>query len=77
MRTQEKEFNSTQRIKENEAHIKINQAVEEKDKEINKVSQENAVLKKEVEILEKAFENMGFDVKDMKEILKGHGKVQW
>ena len=64
-----KDFESDKRILEAELQTKINKAVEEKDKEINKVNSENSVLRKEVEILEKAFENMGFDVKDMKEIL--------
>jgi len=64
-----KDFESDKKILERELQIKISQAVESKDKEFNVAKQENAVLKKEVDILEKAFENMGFDVKDMKEIL--------
>ena len=57
------------RIKDNEFQMKINEAIEGTAQELRLVRQENAVLKKEVEILTKAFENMGFDVKDMKEIL--------
>jgi len=41
----------------------------EKIAEIAKLTLENGKLTKEVEILTKAFENMGFDVKDMKDIL--------
>ena len=48
---------------------RINQAIEAKVAENNTLKEENAVLKSKVDILEKAFENMGFDVKDMKEIL--------
>lgn len=64
-----KDFESDRRILDAEFQTKVNKAVEDKDKENNKLKEENAVLRKEVEILEKAFENMGFDVKDMKEIL--------
>jgi len=64
-----KDFESDKRISNREIAVKISEAIEEKNKELNKVQQENAVLLKEVSILEKAFENMGFDVKDMKEIL--------
>ena len=64
-----KDFASDKRILEAELQTKVNKSVEDKDKENNKLKEENAVLRKEVEILEKAFENMGFDVKDMKEIL--------
>lgn len=62
-------FDSEKRILNKELSIKINDSVKEKEAENQKLRTENAVLKKEVEILEKAFENMGFDVKDMKEIL--------
>ncbi len=37
--------------------------------ENDKLRVENQNLKKEVDILTKAFENLGFDVKDMKDIL--------
>lgn len=60
---------SEKRIIENEIVVKISQATADKEKENAKIREENSVLKKEVEILTKAFENMGFDVKDMKEIL--------
>lgn len=65
----QKNFESEKRITQNEITIKIAEATREKDIENNKIKQENAVLLKEVSILTKAFENMGFDVKDMKEIL--------
>lgn len=69
LRQQKADFASEKRILEAELQMKINKATEDKDKQINTLAQENAVLKKEVSILEKAFENMGFDVKDMKDIL--------
>jgi hypothetical protein len=64
-----KDFESRERILKNEIQIEIGKAVEKEKQNTQLVEKENAVLKKEVEILEKAFENMGFDVKDMKEIL--------
>lgn len=64
-----KDFESDKRILKAEQQIEINKAVSNKEKENITLSQENAVLKEKVAILEKAFENMGFDVKDMKEIL--------
>jgi len=64
-----KNYESEKRILENELVIKINEAARQKELDNNKLQEENSVLKKEVEILTKAFDNMGFDVKDMKEIL--------
>lgn len=65
----QRDFASEKRIAEHEHEMKIQKALkQEQDKRIG-IETQNAVLKKEVEILEKAFENMGFDVKDMKEIL--------
>lgn len=55
--------------KEAEVDVKVSTAVKEKDTKIAKLELENGNYKKEVEILTKAFENLGFDVKDMKEIL--------
>lgn len=55
--------------KDAEVDVKISTAVKEKDTKIAKLELENGIYKKEVEILTKAFENLGFDVKDMKEIL--------
>jgi uncharacterized protein (UPF0335 family) len=63
------DFASEKKIYEAEYVVKLNEATQAKVEEINKVKQENAVLTEKVNILEKAFENMGFDVKDMKEIL--------
>ena len=65
----DKELESKEKILRAELKIEIAQAVEIEKSNTTKVSEENAVLKKEVSILNKAFENMGFDVKDMKEIL--------
>lgn len=64
-----REFETDKRILEKELAIKIMEATKTEEKKRVQVEQENAVLKKEVSILEKAFENMGFDVKDMKDIL--------
>lgn len=50
--------------KDNEAKIQI--ALKEKNLDLQ---QERNTYKARCEILEKAFENLGFDVKDMKEIL--------
>jgi uncharacterized protein (UPF0335 family) len=55
--------------KEAELDVKISEALKENRENIQNLTIENANYKKEVEILTKAFENMGFDVKDMKEIL--------
>lgn len=67
--TQKREYESKEKILRNELQMEISKAVETEKQNTAKVQQENAVLLKEVEILKKAFENMGFDVKDMKEIL--------
>lgn len=60
---------SEKRINTNEITLKINEAVASKNSDINRLNQENAVLKEKVAFLEAAFKNLGFDVKDMKEIL--------
>lgn len=65
----EKDFESQERILKNELQLKINESTSEKEKENNNLRERNAVLTEKVSILEKAFENMGFDVKDMKDIL--------
>lgn len=69
LKQQKKDFESEKRILNNEISVRISEAVKEKEAENNKIKEENAVLKEKVNILEKAFENMGFDVKDMKDIL--------
>jgi hypothetical protein len=55
--------------KENETDIKISEATAALTKENSDLKIESANFQKEAEILTKAFENMGFDVKDMKDIL--------
>ncbi len=55
--------------KEAELDVKISEKIKEFKDKIAKLELENGNYKKEVEILTKAFENLGFDVKDMKEIL--------
>lgn len=55
--------------KDAELDVKIAQATAEKSKEIQKLTIESSEYKHKAEILTKAFENLGFDVKDMKEIL--------
>ena len=57
------------KILNSELKTKITEAIREKEVENNELKEKNAVLTKEIEILTKAFENMGFDVKDMKDIL--------
>ena len=69
IRELEKNFDSQMKIVNNEIALKVSEAVLVEKKKLENVIQENAVLKKETEILNKAFENMGFDVKDMKDIL--------
>lgn len=66
---QELDFASEKRIAANELKLATDKATELVTKENNELKEKNAVLNARVEILEKAFENMGFDVKDMKEIL--------
>ncbi len=65
----EKDHEVIMNRKDAEVDVKISAAVKEKDTKIAKLELENGNYKKEVEILTKAFENLGFDVKDMKEIL--------
>lgn len=55
--------------KEAELDVKILEKTKEFKDKVAKLELENGNYKKEVEILTKAFENLGFDVKDMKEIL--------
>ena len=55
--------------KDLEVDVKVSQSTKVLVESNQKLLLENGNLKKEVEILTKAFENMGFDVKDMKEIL--------
>lgn len=57
------------RRKDTELDVKIGEKVEEYKTKVAKLELENGNYKKEVEILTKAFENLGFDVKDMKDIL--------
>lgn len=49
--------------------IVIQKATKELEAKVQKLTIENESNKKEVDILTKAFANLGFDVKDMKEIL--------
>jgi predicted RNase H-like nuclease (RuvC/YqgF family) len=55
--------------KDAEVDVKISKATAENTKQIAKLELENGNYKKEAEILTKAFNNLGFDVKDMKDIL--------
>lgn len=64
-----KEYASMEKILRAELQVEIDQAVNKQKEKTAEVEKQNAVLKKEVDILNKAFENMGFDVKDMKKIL--------
>ncbi len=49
--------------------VKVSEKAKADREKIAKLELENGNYKKEVEILTKAFENLGFDVKDMKAIL--------
>lgn len=60
---------SQKRILNNELKVKVQEATENKDKELSQMREKNGIQAKEIEILTKAFENMGFDVKDMRDIL--------
>lgn len=55
--------------KEAELDVKISEKTKSLVDKVAKLELDNGNYKKEVEILTKAFENLGFDVKDMKDIL--------
>lgn len=55
--------------KDSEVETKVNEKTKDLTDTNQKLTIENNSNKKEVEILTKAFENLGFDVKDMKDIL--------
>jgi predicted DsbA family dithiol-disulfide isomerase len=52
-----------------EQDLVVQKTMKDLNDKVQELILENGNYKKEVEILTKAFENMGFDVKDMKEIL--------
>lgn len=56
-------------ILEERQELELEKKTSELNSQIQTLKLEKGNLAKEVEILTKAFENMGFDVKDMKEIL--------
>lgn len=60
---------SQKKILDNELKVKVQEAVREKEVELSSMREKNGIQAKEIEVLTKAFENMGFDVKDMKDIL--------
>lgn len=63
------EQNTKTKLLQLEISLKVAEAIKDEHEKNIALAQENAVMKKEISILEKAFENMGFDVKDMKDIL--------
>lgn len=65
------QFNHDLEIKrlENLVEEKVKEQVEAVKSKMVEVEKQNAVLTKELEVYTKAFENMGVDVKDMKEIM--------
>lgn len=65
----EEDYKIILKRKDLECENKILEVVEDKINRIARLELENGILKKEVEILTKSFENMGFDIKDMKNIL--------
>jgi len=56
-------------LKDHTIDMGIDEAKKESLKSLTEVQTKNEVLIKENEILTKSFENMGFDIKDMKGIL--------
>lgn len=69
LKMERREFNSKSKILEAELNTRVTAAIADEKVKNDELKLNNAVLRKQVEILERAFENMGFDVKDMKEIL--------
>jgi hypothetical protein len=57
------------RRKDLEVDVKVSEATKELNAKVQKLELENGNYKKETQILTDAFKNLGFDVKDMKEIL--------
>lgn len=55
--------------KDLEVDVKVSEATKELTKQVSSLTIENGNYKKETEILTNAFKNLGFDVKDMKDIL--------
>ena len=65
----EEDYNSQMKIANNELQMKINEAVEKEKAARMEAEMNLGAAKQEISILRSAFENLGFDVKDMKEIL--------
>lgn len=63
------EYHQTLEREKNSVELKVAKATKELNEKLSKTTEERNSLKKENEILTKAFENLGFDVKDMKDIL--------
>lgn len=53
----------------NEVEQKVDEKVKDTLTRLTITEQENAVVKKELEVYNKAFENMGMDVKDVKDVV--------
>ena len=66
---QKRDYESQIRILKNEQQMRIDEAIKNCRNANRELYTENERLKEQVKILERAFENMGFDVKDMKDIL--------
>lgn len=69
LKQKDEDLASQKRILENELKVKIQEACRTKEIEISQLKENNGIQAKEIEVLTRAFENMGFDVKDMKDIL--------
>jgi len=69
LKQKDEDLASQKRILENELKVKIQEACRTKEIEISQLKEKNGIQAKEIEVLTRAFENMGFDVKDMKDIL--------
>jgi hypothetical protein len=69
LKQKDEDLASQKRILENELKVKVQEATKVKVEELSQMREKNGIQAKEIEVLTKAFENMGFDVKDMKDIL--------
>lgn len=67
------DLSSRERILRGELENEVRKRSVDLSSQLESASKENAVLSTKVDILEKAFQNLGFDVKDMKEILGKRG----
>jgi hypothetical protein len=70
IKLQAEDITRAKEVLQSKIELETAKAVNEKTKKIAALELENGVLKGENSMLKKAFENLGFDVKDMKGILE-------